>query len=238
MAHEKRSIELHAHTSPMPRRAFLRGSALAAGGAVAGGGLTGGALASAPSGQWRGYAPLAQATPEALADYEPEALSATEIETLKAVIDRLIPSDDLGPGAVEAGVFIFIDRALAGPEAALLPMYQSGLAAIVAAGGDDGFEQLAADAQDELLTQAEQNGLTDSPEGFFGLLLEHARQGMFGDPIWGGNINFAGWDLIGYPGMKLVWEAEEQEIGTEIEVAHASVEELGGSPELYEGAAS
>ena len=35
------------------------------------------------------------------------------------------------------------------------------------------------------------------------MLLEHTREGMFSDPIYGGNVNFAGWDLIGYPGIKL-----------------------------------
>jgi gluconate 2-dehydrogenase gamma chain len=41
----------------------------------------------------------------------------TEAEAafVSAAVGRLIPADDLGPGAVEAGVPVFIDRQLAGP---------------------------------------------------------------------------------------------------------------------------
>jgi hypothetical protein len=30
----------------------------------------------------------------------------------------------------------------------------------------------------------------------------HTLQGTFGDPYYGGNANFVGWDLIGYPGIR------------------------------------
>ena len=51
---------------------------------------------------------------------------------------------------------------------------------------------------------------------------------MFGDPIHGGNKDFAGWDLIAYPGVKLVWTAEEQAIDAVVIPEHASVAEFGG----------
>jgi hypothetical protein len=35
---------------------------------------------------------------------------------------------------------------------------------------------------------------------------------MFGDPYYGGNKNFAGWDLIRYPGPWLVVAPEEQRL--------------------------
>ena len=38
-----------------------------------------------------------------------------EAAFVTAAVARLIPADDLGPGAVEAGVPTFIDRQLAGP---------------------------------------------------------------------------------------------------------------------------
>jgi gluconate 2-dehydrogenase gamma chain len=41
-------------------------------------------------------------------------LTAAEASLLEALVDRLIPPDPTGPGAVEAGVPIFIDRQLAG----------------------------------------------------------------------------------------------------------------------------
>src|SRR5258706_13720172 len=45
------------------------------------------------------------------------ALTPAQMKTLVAFIDRLIPRDELGPGAVDAGAQIYIDRVLAGPEA-------------------------------------------------------------------------------------------------------------------------
>src|SRR5688572_10687514 len=41
-----------------------------------------------------------------------EPLTATEAATLEAVAARIIPSDANGPGAVQAGVARYIDRAL------------------------------------------------------------------------------------------------------------------------------
>ena len=35
---------------------------------------------------------------------------------------------------------------------------------------------------------------------FFPLLVLHTRQGFLADPIYGGNRNRAGWDVIGFPG--------------------------------------
>ena len=45
-------------------------------------------------------------------------------------------------------------------------------------------------------------GFTGSSAQFFALVLNHTRQGMFGDPYYGGNANFVGWDLLGYPGVR------------------------------------
>jgi gluconate 2-dehydrogenase gamma chain len=59
---------------------------------------------------------------EGTADPPPEAsgdgytfFTAAEVGFIEAVVGRLIPNDPVGPGAVEAGVPIFIDRQLAGP---------------------------------------------------------------------------------------------------------------------------
>ena len=38
---------------------------------------------------------------------------------------------------------------------------------------------------------------------FFSLVRDHTLQGTFGDPYYGGNAGFVGWDLIGYPGVRL-----------------------------------
>lgn len=210
------------------RRRFLQGSALLAGGAASlGSPLRGLAAGVAPEhlGEWLA---LFQATPTSVSAYTPVALKASEYATLTAAVGRLIPTDDLGPGAAEAGVQVFIDRSLKGPNAALLPIYQQGLAALDKAAGSGGFAKAVASQQDQILTNAEADKLDGAPKGFFALLLEHTRQGMFGDPIYGGNANFAGWDLIGYPGIKLTWSADEQKFDVQVKPEHTSVAKYGG----------
>jgi gluconate 2-dehydrogenase gamma chain len=45
----------------------------------------------------------------------PAFFSDAELAFVDAAVSRLIPADDLGPGAKEAGVTVFIDRQLSGP---------------------------------------------------------------------------------------------------------------------------
>lgn len=235
-----------------PRRQFIRDAAVATGGAVAIGVASGGVHAAGAQGT-----PAAVAgTPTAATGYQPVALTQAELTTLEAVVDRLIPPDADSPGAVEAGVHIYIDRSLAGAYAATLPLYQQNLAALNTAALAEGaglFAALDPADQDALLTELETFGqppaatsatpvasnsaevkvppkLSGASVGFFALLLEHTREGMFGDPMYGGNINFAGWDLLGYPGVKLVWTAEEQALNTVVKPAHVSDAKYGGEP--------
>ncbi|NJN84322.1 MAG: gluconate 2-dehydrogenase subunit 3 family protein, partial [Caldilineaceae bacterium] len=68
--------------------------------------------------------------------------------------------------------------------------------------------------QDALLAQLERGELADTgtppQRDFFQLLLRHLREGVFADPIYGGNRNMAGWKLLGYPGVWTSYSAEEQ----------------------------
>ena len=171
------------------------------------------------------------ASPVAPADldsYVPVALTDAEIVTLKAVTDRIFPPDDLGPSASEAGVFVYIDQALSNRYAAQLPLYQESLLAldVIAEGGN--FSALDGDAQDALLTTVENHEVKEFPEAFFGTVLMHTREGLFADPIYGGNRDFSGWDLIGYTGIRLVWSAEDQALDHLPEPEHASVAEWRG----------
>lgn len=220
----------------LPRRELLKGSAYLGGGAAAALWGVGAGLAGPAQGmpEWQGSmqsaSPVASpvASPEAVDSYQPVALTAAEAATLRAVGNRLIPADDLGPGAGDLGAFIYVDWALSGQAAATLPLYQGGLAALDAAAGSGGFVGADAATQDSLLSQAESGNLANAPQGFFALVLEHTRQGTFGDPMYGGNLGFAGWDLIQYPGLKLTWTAEEQALDTVVTPAHRSVAEQGG----------
>jgi gluconate 2-dehydrogenase gamma chain len=137
-----------------------------------------------------------------------ETLSATESDLLEAIVERLIPSDAHGPGAKEARAAHYIDRALSGALAASRNAYASGLAALdryaVASRGKP-FLQLSTTDQDSVLIDCETGGatgFTGSSALFFAMVLGHTKQGMFGDPYYGGNANFVGWDLLNYPGVR------------------------------------
>jgi gluconate 2-dehydrogenase gamma chain len=145
-----------------------------------------------------------------------ENLTAEESTILDAVVARLIPSDDLGPGAKEAGAVHYIDRALGGALASSRQAYASGLAALdkyARSSRGDAFARLAPTDQDSVLIDVETgaaSGFTGSPAVFFNMVLNHTHQGTFGDPYYGGNANFVGWDLLGYPGVRTMVSAADQ----------------------------
>jgi gluconate 2-dehydrogenase gamma chain len=155
-------------------------------------------------------------------------LTAAEGATLEAFVARLIPSDANGPGALEAGAALYIDGALGNALAAQRPAYSSGLAALEAfarsrAGAS--FAALSPQRQDELIGDLEANrapGFAPSSSAFFELVLGHTLEGTFGDPHYGGNRDFIGWELIGYPGLRLAVTAEQQRMDAELEQLQSS----------------
>jgi gluconate 2-dehydrogenase gamma chain len=146
----------------------------------------------------------------------PENLTAAELELLDAVVARLIPTDATGPGATEAMAAHYIDRALGGALASSRQAYASGLAALdryarLARGAP--FKDLSPADQDAVLTAVESGaatGFSGSSTVFFAMVLSHTHQGTFGDPYYGGNANFVGWDLINYPGVRTMVSAADQ----------------------------
>jgi gluconate 2-dehydrogenase gamma chain len=156
-----------------------------------------------------------------------ETLTAAEGDTLAAIAARLIPTDATGPGATEARAAQYIDRALGGALATFRETYRSGLAAVdryAQAAKGSPFARLSSSDQDAVLGDIERNaasGFADSA-GFFNLVLAHTIQGTFCDPHYGGNANFAGWDLIGYPGVRLAVTAEEQALNAQPAPTHMS----------------
>jgi gluconate 2-dehydrogenase gamma chain len=162
---------------------------------------------------------LAQSKPAASPLREAlETLNAAEADVLEAMVARIVPTDSNGPGAAEARAAHYIDRALTGPLASSKAAYVSGLAALDAyAQSSRGapFTKLNAGDQDAVLTDLEKNVAKDfgpNSSAFFNMVRNHTMQGMFGDPYYGGNANFIGWDLIGYPGIRMVVSAEDQSI--------------------------
>ena len=142
----------------------------------------------------------------------PGALSASEAATLAAICARLIPTDENGPGAAEARASVYIDRALTGWLAPFREAYAVGLAAVddaARARGAKRFVDLAPAEQDAVLRSLEDTS-------FFALVRTHTIQGTFCDPAYGGNANFVGWDLIGYPGVRLNVTPADQRMGAPI----------------------
>jgi gluconate 2-dehydrogenase gamma chain len=159
---------------------------------------------------------LEAAKPQAIRLEALETLTAAEADTLEAIVARLIPTDENGPGATEARAAHYIDRALTGPLRGSRGAYAAALAAIDAyAQSTKGatFAKLTAPDQDAVLADMEKNvatGFTPNAATFFNLVRTHTIQGTFCDPYYGGNADFVGWDLVGYPGLRLVVTADEQ----------------------------
>jgi gluconate 2-dehydrogenase gamma chain len=145
-----------------------------------------------------------------------ETLTAAEADTLDAIVARLIPTDENGPGAAEARAAHYIDRALSGPLRSSREAYAAGLAALDAyAQSKKGalFARLSAPDQDAVLTDMEKNvatGFVPNAATFFNLVRSHTIQGTFCDPYYGGNAHFVGWDLIGFPGLRMAVGEDEQ----------------------------
>src|SRR5712692_1426594 len=165
------------------------------------------------------FVPVSALTSAAQIKAPETALSAAQMKTLEAFIDRLIPKDELGPSGVEAGAQHYIDRQLAGYYASEKQTFIGGLQAM-----DDfakrthgaPMAELSADKRDAVLT-AMDNGQAEgwaTARAWFNRARRLSIEGMFGDPYYGGNKNFAGWDLIRYPGPRTAVSANEQKMST------------------------
>jgi gluconate 2-dehydrogenase gamma chain len=149
------------------------------------------------------------------------------------MIARLMPADENGPGALEARADRYIDRALAGALRAQRPVYAAGLAAVnsyAQSSRGDAFTNLSPQDQDDVLTDVQYNRATSfigNSSQFFDLVRTHMIQGVFGDPFYGGNDNFIGWDLIGYPGARIAVSANLQRMDVRPEPSRRSAYDYG-----------
>jgi gluconate 2-dehydrogenase gamma chain len=187
------------------RRAFLVG-AVAGAGAVAGVGIAPQALAQNQV--------AAKEAPPAEHMHSPGAglgafLNAENSATVAAFTERLMPGEPGKPGALDAGVLNYIDLALAGAYADQQDFYRRGLAALDAycrKTQNEPFTRLSAAQQDEVIKALEEGKATGfswpTAQAFFNTLRTHTIEGMFADPVYGGNKDFAGWRLVGFPGAQ------------------------------------
>ncbi len=170
------------------------------------------------------------------------ALSETERKILEAFVDRLVPKDEHGPGAVECGAAHYIDQQLAGALAAEKTNFAAGLAAIEAFSQrtqNSAFAELSAEKRDVVLTAMEAGSAAGfaNARAVFSRIRRLTLEGMFSDPHYGGNTNFAGWDLIRYPGPRLGVGPAEQSMTGEIKPYRHSAWPLGSSPQTNGGGA-
>lgn len=204
----------------MLRRSFLLGvSALA---------LSAGCQAR----EYRGGVPWksGEAHPPDRFDDAKRFLTVEERDFLTAAVDRLIPADDT-PSASEIGAVDYIDAQLAGAYGRgdiyyLQPPFSQGLAtqgyqaeapallyrqaiadieAFLASESSSRFADLDAAAQDDLLTRLSEGEIELEhvhAKTFFDTLWQNTLEGFFGDPVYGGNRDMAGWRMIGFPGAR------------------------------------
>jgi gluconate 2-dehydrogenase gamma chain len=122
--------------------------------------------------------------------------SAAEAAVVEALTSRILPADGQRPGAREAGVVHFIDRALSTFGVSERKVYRDGVADLnlrTRRRWKDvtSFAALSASDQDELLRDIEQTP-------FFNAARFATIVGTFALPTWGGNRDYAGWRLIGF----------------------------------------
>jgi gluconate 2-dehydrogenase gamma chain len=200
------------------RRAFIVGAVGA--GAVAGTALAQTAYAKPPKAkQEKPAAAKNPATAEAPAvdpavpfDGHGVFFNDEQGATVAAFAERLLPGDPGKPGATDANVLNYIDLALAGAYADQQDFYRRGLAQLDAwclKTYQKSFVKLSAAQQDEVIGALEQGkaGGFEFPtaQAFFNTLRTHTLEGMFADPVYGGNRNFVGWQLVGFPGAQLFY---------------------------------
>ena len=133
-------------------------------------------------------------------------------ETVAAFAERLMPGAPGKPGARDANVLNYIDLALAGAYADQQDFYRRGLAQLDAycrKVHSQPFLKLNAAQQDEVIGALEQGKASEfefpTAQAFFNTLRAHTMEGMFADPVYGGNKDFAGWKLVGFPGTQLYY---------------------------------
>src|ERR1700674_2317930 len=132
--------------------------------------------------------------------------------TIAAFTERIMPSAPGKPGARDADVLNYIDLALSGAYAEMQDFYRRGIASLDAhcrSTYKESFVHLTPERQDEVISALEEGKATGftwpTAKEFFSILRTHTMEGMFADPLYGGNKDFAGWRLVGFPGAQAIF---------------------------------
>lgn len=184
-------------------------------------------LGSAVSATSYALLPLSAIPVKTQAQELPQVLSSDIQQVLNAFVDRIIPADENGPGALQAGVAGYINRALSDWIRNEQPALSAGLESLNTYARqvyDSDFAALNDAQKDELISAMD----AGQAEGFstaqqvFNRLHRLTLEGMFSDPYYGGNQNYIGWDLIGYPGAVMASNPEMQRMGGRLPPLHTS----------------
>jgi gluconate 2-dehydrogenase gamma chain len=217
------------------RRTFLKGAVAGSAAAVIG------ALPQPVPAQQDAPAPVQQdapapaqlgapAQPATSAGYS--YLNLEEQAFVEALVDHMVPADELTPKGTDLGLNIYIDRALSGSwgkgdrlymqgpwkpgvpsqgyQLPLTPaaLYREGIAAAnrhcMKTYGKL-FDKISENERESVLRDLDSGKLVfeDGPpaRAFFDIVYQTVIEGMFADPIYGGNKNKAGWKMLGFPGV-------------------------------------
>jgi len=207
------------------RRDFLK-TAVVGGAVAATTGIPQASSAQTPQPAAAAAAPATPAIPEGYA-----FLNLEEAAFVEALVDHMVPADELSPKGTDIGINVYIDHALAGAwgngdrlymqgpwkpgvpnqgyQLPLTPaqLYRAGIAATNAhctKTYGKTFDRLD-EAQREAVLVALSTGKLTFDNGlpsrvFWSTVYETVMEGMFADPIYGGNRNKVGWRMLGFPG--------------------------------------
>ncbi|WP_213991113.1 gluconate 2-dehydrogenase subunit 3 family protein [Sodalis sp. dw_96] len=177
-----------------------------------------------------------------------------EVATLEAIVDRLIPADELSVGGRDAGCVVFIDRQLKGfygtfsrlymegpfqqgtPEqgdqSPLVPQqrYRIGLADLedyTQQEFNKPFHQITAEQQDLVLHGLEKGDVklaNIDAKLFMTQVLNNTMEGFFADPMYGGNRDMVSWKMIGFPGARYDYRDLVEKHNQDLHLSPVSIE--------------
>ncbi len=175
-----------------------------------------------------------------------------EAVKLAALADRIIPRDEW-PSASEAGVVSYIDFQLASDWGHGQGLFQQGphlrgtdqqgyqlshtprelYRLALGHAALRGFESLTVAEQDRIIGECAANRLSlgDIPGiVFFTALRQNVVEGYFSDPIHGGNLDFSGWRMVGFPGAHAYYLTDVDRFNMSYDRAPSGVASRAGKP--------
>ena len=132
----------------------------------------------------------------------------TEVKTIVALCNQIIPADEDFGGATDAEVVYYIDRQLSSffkHDSSLYRQSILKLQSFCLEKFNKPFSDLDSDKQISLMQMMEKNKLDivkwKNSSSFFNKIRLHTMQGFYGSPIHGGNKNFLSFDFLNIDGL-------------------------------------